>query len=82
VDNSCSLPWKLGDRSVYAPHLSSILSVGADAHGTSHFEKCEELGYDDHNRLTSYGSYRSYSYDAWNNLLSVSSSNGVGEAPN
>ena len=39
-------------------------------------------GYDDHNRLTSYGSYRSYTYDAWNNLLSVSSSNGVGEAPN
>jgi RHS repeat-associated protein len=41
-----------------------------------------DVGYDDHNRLTSYGSYRSYSYDAWNNLLSVSSSNGVGEAPN
>ena len=40
------------------------------------------MGYDDHNRLTSYGSYRSYTYDAWNNLLSVSSSNGVGEAPN
>ena len=41
-----------------------------------------DVGYDDHNRLTSYGSYRSYTYDAWNNLLSVSSSNGVGEAPN
>ncbi len=41
-----------------------------------------DVGYDDHNRLTSYGAYRSYSYDAWNNLLSVSSSNGVGEAPN
>ena len=40
------------------------------------------MGYDDHNRLTSYGSCRSYTYDAWNNLLSVSSSNGVGEAPN
>ena len=41
-----------------------------------------DVGYDDYNRLTSYGSYRSYTYDAWNNLLSVSSSNGVGEAPN
>ena len=41
-----------------------------------------DVGYDDHNRLTQYGSYRSYTYDAWNNLLSVSSSNGVGEAPN
>ncbi len=39
-------------------------------------------GYEAYNRLTSYGSYRSYTYDAWNNLLSVSSSNGVGEAPN
>jgi hypothetical protein len=41
-----------------------------------------DVGYDDHNRLTSYDSYRSYTYDAWNNLLSVSSSNGAGEAPN
>jgi len=41
-----------------------------------------DVGYDDYNRLTSYGGYRSYTYDAWNNLLSVSSSNGVGEAPN
>ena len=41
-----------------------------------------DVGYDDYNRLTSYGSYRSYTYDAWNNLRTVSSSNGVGEAPN
>ena len=27
-----------------------------------------DVGYDDHNRLTSYGSHRSYTYDAWNNL--------------
>ncbi len=43
-----------------------------------------DIGYDDHNRLTSSGPnyQRRYSYDAWNNLLSVSSSTGGGEAPN
>ena len=41
-----------------------------------------DISYDDHNRLTAYGNYRSYTYDEWNNLKIVSSGNGVGEAPN
>ncbi|MEP7343263.1 MAG: hypothetical protein ABI977_36390 [Acidobacteriota bacterium] len=41
-----------------------------------------DISYDDHNRLTAYGNYRSYTYDEWNNLKTVSSGNGMGEAPN
>jgi RHS repeat-associated protein len=42
-----------------------------------------DFGYDDHNRLTSYGPnhQRSYTYDEWGNLRTVSSTTGGGEAP-
>jgi len=38
--------------------------------------------YDDYNRLTAYGNFRTYTYDEWNNLRTVSSTNGLGETPN